>query len=39
MEKPRRIEFEFAGFKDGESYFYWEEYAKALEEYIKNKEI
>ena len=38
MKKPRRIEYEFAGFKDDETYHYWELYAKALEEYISHEE-
>lgn len=33
MEKPRRIEYEFAGVGET-SYHYWEQYAIAMEEYI-----
>lgn len=35
MKKPRRVEYEFAGFKEGETYIYWQQYAEALEAYIK----
>ena len=33
MNKPKEIEYEFDG--NSTSYVYWEQYAKALEEYIK----
>lgn len=38
MIRPRRIEYEFAGFKDNESYHYWSCYAKELEKYADHLE-
>jgi len=38
MKRPRRIEYEIAGFEEHESYHYWEQYAEALEKYADHLE-
>jgi len=38
MKKPRKIEFEFHGFKEDETYVYWKQYSEELEKYIQHLE-